>query len=815
MTAGPSATDIPPESDSCSVDRIQQILSNDVLLQNGQPSHDIREPSSSYVINERRRASESSDRTVKSPAPLKSITGADGNEHPCTIRSKGIEMPPFDINSVRHYDLMDIYRNELIAIRKFNLHISGIEVTQSIQHYRSAQHLTDTADIEPDNAIRLVAGKPAWVRVYLGSIFGTSGVSGTLEVQRRYSGFLFSTVTTLTPLTPATVTVPGDFEYDYVTNRSTLGSTLNFVIPSEEMIGTLRLIARVSNGLTADDHTITVSVTLRQTLRLAGVMISYNGPASNAPGAPNLTIAAPTLSDLQAMSGTALTLFPVRSVADFRMAGTLALTFPLIDPGPFPTSGCGASWDNLHAQVANARAADGNRQGWIYYGLLPNGVPIGMVGGCGGGGVAVGPIGQPDTLAHEAGHAAGLAHAPAGNAPNPDPNYPAYEPYDTPANRRASIGEYGLDVNNGNISSPQTFRDLMAYGSPRWISLYHYRRLLENASLNPVTVGVDYPWWKDLVWQEYREWRIPIPPYEVELELPMFPPPKPPENVISLIVRIEHGKVAEVTHVARTRMYTQLTQIDSTPFTAQLRDGRGEVLAEAPLLRLVGDACGCAQGSPTGEYPSHYLAQALVPDVADGESLSIVLGGEIAWERTAPDEPIHVEGFRASASARNGLRIAWSTRGKATENWLRWSVDGEEWHVLATGLKGQEALVAPSQLPSGSVLLQLVAHDGFFSHASEPIEVRLPEHKPEVAILHPKDGYTYTAGQPLRLWGSVSSFRGDEIPPERCVWLLDGRELARGLDTWITLESGSHKLAFRVESEAGSTEAAVSVTCTG
>ena len=86
-------------------------------------------------------------------------------------------MPPFDINSVRHYDLMDIYRNELIAIRKFNLHISGIEVTQSIQHYRSAQHLTDTADIEPDNAIRLVAGKPAWVRVYLGSIFGTSGVS--------------------------------------------------------------------------------------------------------------------------------------------------------------------------------------------------------------------------------------------------------------------------------------------------------------------------------------------------------------------------------------------------------------------------------------------------------------------------------------------------------------------------------------------------------------------------------------------------------------------------------------------------------------
>src|SRR5690606_37309487 len=149
---------------------------------------------------------------------------------------------------------------------------------------------------------------------------------------------------------------------------------------------------------------IVVTVTLRQTLQLAGVMISYNGPSSSAPNAPNLTLAAPILADLQAMSGTALTLFPVQSIANFRTAGTLTLTNHLQDT-TFPTSGCGVGWDALHGQVANARTADGNRPGWIYYGLLPAGVPMGPVGGCGGGGVAVGPISQSGTLAHEAGHA--------------------------------------------------------------------------------------------------------------------------------------------------------------------------------------------------------------------------------------------------------------------------------------------------------------------------------------------------------------------------------------------------------------------------
>ena len=82
---------------------------------------------------------------------------------------------------------------------RLRLAIAGIEVTQGLQYYESADHLTDPADRGPNNGIRLVAGKPAWVRVYLWSMFGVSGVTGTLEVQRRDLGILWNPVTVLNP----------------------------------------------------------------------------------------------------------------------------------------------------------------------------------------------------------------------------------------------------------------------------------------------------------------------------------------------------------------------------------------------------------------------------------------------------------------------------------------------------------------------------------------------------------------------------------------------------------------------------------------
>lgn len=426
---------------------------------------------------------------------------------------------------------------------------------------------------------------------------------------------------------------------------------------------------------------------------------------------------------------------------------------------------------------------------------------MGPVVGCGGGGVAVGPINDPDTLAHEAAHACGLKHAPAGGAPNPDPSFPAYEPYDPPSTPRGSIGEYGLDVNNGNIASPAIFRDFMSYAGPEWISPYSYGLLLDNQTLNPATVGVDNWWWKDLVYEHWRKWPIPEPEPPVRLELPMFPP-STPQDVISLLVKIERGAVAEVMHVARTRAHTGLSGARETTLKAQLRGVEGQVAASAPLYRLQTSACGC--GAP-GEDRDTFIAQAFVPDAEAGTALEIVSDDEVVWRRAAPSEPPRVELAKPKVDRRGNVTLSWRSSGDVEEYWLRWSRDRESWQALATGLLARRARLEAGSVPSGEGWVQLVAHDGFFSSYSEPVRVKLPERGPSVAILHPVAGRSYSWGQAMRLWGSVT-----ETPSEstEIVWLVDGDEVARGLDTFVSLEPGDRTVTLRV----GRTEVSVTVS---
>src|SRR4051794_27539428 len=188
---------------------------------------------------------------------------------------------------------------------RFRLAIAGIEVTQAIQYYESEQHLTDPSDRGADNAVRLVAWKPAWVRVYLWSLHGATGVTGTLELQRRGPGALWQPAAPLSAAPSSTTEAPSALAPGYAATRGNLAGTLNFVIPADEMVGTLRLIARVTSGSQTVEQRVDVAVTLRQTLRLAGVMMSYNVPSINAPNAPNLRRAPPPLPALQAMSGAA------------------------------------------------------------------------------------------------------------------------------------------------------------------------------------------------------------------------------------------------------------------------------------------------------------------------------------------------------------------------------------------------------------------------------------------------------------------------------------------------------------------------------
>jgi hypothetical protein len=316
-------------------------------------------------------------------------------------------------------------------------------------------------------------------------------------------------VSDLHPLNPG---ITAQANPPFATERGTRNGSLNFVIPASEMRGQLTLHAELSRAPYASPtqppfRSITVSVPLRQTLQVAGIMVGYDGP--NAANTANITRAAPTKENLLATLGFSLAAYPVAAIPQLRIAGTITQKDPLNDAAG--TTGCSPNWDALLAECVKAKNNDGDKPGWLYCGILNAGVPTSPVRGCGGDGVALFKVGAGQTAAHETGHAlgllplsgGGLGHAPVPNAAgtlpsNADPNFPAYEPYDAANTARGRIGEYGLDVRNGNVMSPVISRDIMSpFNTPQmWVSLYTFGLLINNAggTVWAVAIAPDGSW---------------------------------------------------------------------------------------------------------------------------------------------------------------------------------------------------------------------------------------------------------------------------------------------------------------------------------
>ena len=74
------------------------------------------------------------------------------------------------------------------------------------------------------------------------------------------------------------------------------------------------------------------------------------------------------------------------------------------------------------------------------------------------------------TLAHELAHNMGRLHAPCGNPPGVDGNFP---------HLNARLGSPGYDVLGGGLVTLDEYRDFMSYCGPRWTSDYTWRALVE------------------------------------------------------------------------------------------------------------------------------------------------------------------------------------------------------------------------------------------------------------------------------------------------------------------------------------------------
>lgn len=697
-----------------------------------------------------------------------------------------------------------------------NLEIVGMELTQSIQYYRASDHLTDDpADPDdphdqPDNSIPMVIGKPALLRVYARSGLpvsyegGRVTAVGTLDIERIEHG----TATTIATLSALPRTIEADYPV-YDDERRDLNCTLNFLIPAAHMSGQLRLTAtiRTASGFLHDDATdeLSVHVALEQTLQVAGIMVSYNGPPfAGAPaGTPNIVLAAPGLADLITTATHAIDAFPVRadSATTFRIGGTHTQTDHLQDPMLPPGSGCSVNWNALMADLRAAATLDaatavGN---WVYYGLLPTGIPLGTppgappgvkyVSGCGGNGVGTGEVGAGWTMAHEVGHALHLRHVNCnGDEGNPDPDYPAYGPYDP-----GSIGEYGFEFTGAmTIHSPLTTvavdgaKDFMSYCADEWISPYHYNRLLNVGLLSPVTTpGSPSP----------RSSRTKSAATESQ-------------PLISIIGYIDAEDV-QVHSVSRFQAKQYLAGGTLTDLTAELLDETGTILSSGPVYSFpvegpgqinAGEKCGCRP-----------LFQVFLQNKARGSMLRILRGQEVLWRRAAPEKLVSIREIRVEPKENGHIRLEWSAdiaddlNARAS---VRWSTAGQEdWHSLAVGIAEDFAELSIAQMPGGSLVFEVMVDDGFDTASAKSAAVDVPHSPPTAAILAPRGELEVQSGEALRLWGACIDETGKALPEDSCVWHLDGQHVGSGTDLIIEAPGpGEHKLSLSGTDKFGTTE---------
>ncbi len=695
--------------------------------------------------------------------------------------------------------------------------IDGIEVTQGIQYYKADQHLTDPNDRDKDNSVMLIANKPAWVRVYVHDLSGSGrNITGELIVARNWQFPPVWDQRVLAPLAPSTV--PALMNFDYATERSNILSTLNFVIPQKVMSYNVRLIANIwqqegGNKNNPDDtYSLFLIIMRRKTLKLRGIMISYSGPDPNSTTTPPPTINlnAPTIADLQNAAGRTLTTDPVQSQAIFSSAGTMQWGTPLTGEAT-STGGCSTEWEALTASAAQVKMNDGNRTDVIYYGLLPVGTPIGFVSGCALNGVSIGLNGDQFAMIHEIGHAAGLAHSPCG-LDNGDSNYPAYEPYDPSNTPQASLGEYGLNINNGDIHLPDE-KDYMSYCNQDWISLYHQKKLTDNDNLNPeqlelsksdIPVLVDpylWPW-------EY----IPDPPGQE--------PNLKPQKVISIVGLYNKEREIEVHSVMRIFALPTINDAVKTNYLVTLWGNRGEILAQAPIMRLKthGHGCGSNEEKNSTNYNKSFAFQALLPDVAPGSLLNIVKrrnddddeGSDVeVWSRSAPDVLPKIESFWVEVSEEKIVAL-WKGQFSSrygTRFSLQFSKDeGRSWNSLAVGIEKSLYEFDLKSIPSGNIVFRLYAHDGFFTSHLESDYFQIADHYPIISILHPQESSTLVSGMPMRLWAVINTSTNPGLKINKYTWKIDDDEIldAYDIDTWITAPAqGNHKCTLLVEHEIG------------
>jgi len=315
----------------------------------------------------------------------------------------------------------------------------------------------------------VIANRPAFIRVFLQARGSkTPMVSGELRVKRAARADLV-----LTDLDKRAMLEPEEADER---------STLNFTVDAEDMTADAAFSFKAGRLLTstdvvtfpADGSAMPLGAkTSSQTLRVKVVPVTYEA----VPG----EILTPSVDVLESYKQTLYKLYPVATIE-------MSVREPL--PWTATIAANGSGWEALLSKVLETRRADKAERDLYYVGLFtpkPSFEEFCAQGGCVLGlaplaqehetglraAIVLGYPGRAEgTMVHELAHTMGRSHAPCGRPAGVDEDFPY---------KAGGIGVFGFDLVKKKLFDPaESYRDLMGYCAPEWISDYTYRGLFER-----------------------------------------------------------------------------------------------------------------------------------------------------------------------------------------------------------------------------------------------------------------------------------------------------------------------------------------------
>ena len=623
-----------------------------------------------------------------------------------------------------------------------DLIITGTEITQATQSFRSALHL-DPANVLPDNAIPLVGGKGTGVRVWVDYDAGAglppiAFLSGELNVR---SG---GATTTLGPM--AAIVPRRETEID----RGQAGHTLNFRIPGEWCRGSVEIECRVFDSTQPTLKSQAFRRTLRfvdvNPVRIYGVGINYTGQGLN--------LAAPADTDLLNTLEYTRRTFPTGAVL---LSGYTTTTFDK-DLFTTDTDGCGDGFEDLLDVLRDLRGDSDD----LFYGLLPNGITFGTFIGCGNDGVGTGTMNDGVTAAHEAGHAFGRQHAPCDsetrcNDPsNQDDDYPRYGPFVSD-----SIGEYGYDSIADQVFDPASSSDFMGYSGNDWTSPYTHAALYAR---------MDPPSFAAAAGGEIARAMYGATP--LELSAASRPRRGRPEWR-----RIKQRRLFLRLDVARDRTVTmhpsftfdaaaRIQRGRATRFAVDVVDQAGTPIACEPLMP------GCSMCEPDC-WPQHLHGE--VPlDAQRAYALAIREGDDIIHEVKLPAPP-QLDCKDPYYDKNGDVELSWEAESDGSLVYLvQWEDESGTWRGLAPRTTSAQVRV-PGRFLKGrrAAKVRVLASNGLATAQCE-LELKGARGEPPLRVV-----VLPAAPNVYRAW--AVDHLGRTLPHPGIAWYDDlGREIMRG-----------------------------------